>query len=330
MHYSFNLSVGKLDNGHNISELLCCAAGACTSYTYRYNGDMKAGLIAVIGRPSSGKSTLMNKICGHKVSITAPSPQTTRNTVRGILSEDRGQLVFLDTPGYHNSDKKFNRYLKQIAHSTLEESDAILYVLDPHRLPGAEEIQLMQVLAAGNKPVITAVNKTDLNPPQLKGVQQKVVEQLPHSLIYPISALNGFGVRDLVAGLFLQAPEGELMYPKEYYTDQDPEFRITEIIREQAVNRTREELPHAVYVEIADMEMQEERHLLWARAVIFVEKESQKGMLVGKEGSMIKKIRVSAEKELRELFPYAVKLDLRVKVDPKWRTRDQLLQRLIH
>ncbi|MFW5712581.1 MAG: GTPase Era [Spirochaetota bacterium] len=291
---------------------------------------MKSGLIAVVGRPSSGKSTLLNTICGQKVSITAPSPQTTRNTVRGILSEERGQLVFLDTPGYHNSQQKFNRFLKQLAHSTLEEADVILYVLDPRRAPGPEETQLMQVLADSDKPVIAAINKTDLNPPRLAEVQQRVAEQLPHSLAYPISALNGFGVRDLIAGLFLQAPEGELMYPQEYYTDQDPEFRITEIIREQAVNRVREELPHALYVEIADMEMQEERHLLWTRAVIYVERESQKGIIVGKQGSMIKKIRVAAEQELAELFPYAIKLDLRVKVDPKWRSRDGLLEKLIH
>ncbi len=295
-----------------------------------YNRAMKSGLIAVVGRPSSGKSTLLNTICGQKVSITAPSPQTTRNTVRGILSEERGQLVFLDTPGYHNSQQKFNRYLKQLAHSTLEEADVILYVLDPRRAPGPEETQLMQVLADSDKPVIAAINKTDLNPPRLAEVQQRVAEQLPHSLAYPISALNGFGVRDLIAGLFLQAPEGELMYPQEYYTDQDPEFRITEIIREQAVNRVREELPHALYVEIADMEMQEERHLLWTRAVIYVERESQKGIIVGKQGSMIKKIRVAAEQELAELFPYAIKLDLRVKVDPKWRSRDGLLEKLIH
>ncbi len=291
---------------------------------------MKSGLIALVGRPSSGKSTLLNKICGHKVSITAPSPQTTRNTVRGILSEERGQLVFLDTPGYHNSQQKFNRYLKQLAHSTLEESDVVLYVLDPRRLPGPEETQLMQVLTSSGKPVITAMNKTDLNPSHLPAVQQKIAEQLPRSLAYPISALKGTGVQDLVAGLFLQAPEGELMYPREYYTDQDPEFRITEIIREQAVNRVREELPHALYVEIADMEMKEERHMLWARGVIYVERESQKGIIVGKQGSMIKKIRVSAEGQLAEIFPYAVKLDLRVKVDPKWRSRDQLLQKLIH
>jgi GTPase len=291
---------------------------------------MKSGLIAVVGRPSSGKSTLLNTICGHKVSITAPSPQTTRNTVRGILSEERGQLVFLDTPGYHNSQQKFNRYLKQLAQSTLEDSDVILYVLDPRRRPGPEEIQLMQVLETSEKPVITAMNKTDLKPPRMEDVQHTLAEQLPRSLAYPISALKGFGVSDLVAGLFLQAPEGEPMYPEEYYTDQDPEFRITEIIREQAVNRVWEELPHALYVEIADMEMQEERHLLWARAVIYVEKESQKGIIVGKQGSMIKKIRIAAEQDLAKLFPYAVKLDLRVKVDPKWRTRDGLLEKLIH
>jgi GTP-binding protein Era len=136
-------------------------------------------------------------------------------------------------------------------------------------------------------------------------------------------------VKDLLAGLFLQAPDGELFYPEDYYTDQDPEFRITEIIRGETVNRVRQELPHAVYVDIVDSEMVEERHLLKVRAVIYVERESQKGMIVGKKGGMIREIRLSAEKELAEIFPYKVALDLRVKVDPKWRSRDQQLKNLI-
>lgn len=272
----------------------------------------------------------MNRICGHKVSITAASPQTTRNTVRGILTEERGQLVFLDTPGYHNSQQKFNRYLKNLAQSTLEESDQILYLLDPHRPFGPEEEQLMKLIAEAGKPTVVALNKIDLNPRRVAEAQRLVAERLPHSLIYLVSALKDAGVEDLVAGLYLQAPEGEYMYPPEYYTDQDPEFRISEIIREQTIRRLRQELPHAVYVKIVDSDLNEAAANLAVRATIFVERESQKGMVVGKKGGMIKQIRLSSEEILADIFPYRVSLDLRVKVDPKWRTRDQLLQNMIN
>lgn len=284
----------------------------------------------MVGRPSSGKSTLLNRLCGHKVAITAPSPQTTRNTIRGIVSDHRGQLVFLDTPGYHESKQKYNRYLKLLAETTIEDCDLILYVVDSRGPLGPEDRKLLALIAAGDRPVSIALNKVDLKPAHMEKLQIELAEQLPHSLIHPISALKGFGVKDLMAGLFLQAPEGEAMYPEDYYTDQDPEFRITEIIREQTVNRVRQELPHAVYVDIEDSEMLEERHLLKVRAVIYVERESQKGMIVGKKGAMIREIRITSEKELAEIFPYKVALDLRVKVDPKWRTRDQVLKNLIH
>lgn len=284
----------------------------------------------MVGRPSSGKSTLLNRICGFKVSITAPSPQTTRNTVRGILTDDRGQLVFLDTPGYHHSKQKLNRYLKQLAETTLADSDIILYVTDSRFKVGEEEMQLMKLIAESGRPTVVALNKIDLNPAKLEAAQKDLAEYLPHSYIFPISALKGTAVKDLVAGLFLQAPEGEMLYPEEYYTDQDPEFRITEIIREETVQRVRQELPHAVYVELVDSELDEERHLLKARAVINVERESQKGMIVGKKGQMIKQIRIAAEKQLAELFPYKIALDLRVKLDPKWRKKDDVLRRLIH
>ncbi|MDY7029744.1 MAG: GTPase Era [Spirochaetota bacterium] len=293
---------------------------------------MKAGLIAVVGRPSSGKSTLLNRICGHKVSITAPSPQTTRNTVRGIFTDERGQLVFLDTPGYHNSERKFNIYMKNLARSTLQECDLVLYIIDAHRVPGPEEEELMKLLQESKHPVVTAINKIDLNPAgeALGRLQKELRAHLPDSPVHAISALTGDGVEELMQTLFGSAPEGELMYPEEYYTDQEPEFRISEVIRENAVNRVRQELPHSIYVEIEDLEAREEEQLLWIRAVINVERESQKGMLVGKKGAMIKQIRKESERELAEIFPYRIQLDLRVKVDPKWRRKDQLLKRLIY
>lgn len=293
---------------------------------------MKSALIAVVGRPSSGKSTLLNRICGHKVSITAPSPQTTRNTVRGIFTDERGQLVFLDTPGYHNSERKFNIYMKNLARSTLQECDLVLYIIDAYRTPGPEEEELMKLLQESKHPVVTAINKIDLNPAgeSLGRLQKELRAHLPSSPVHAISALAGDGVEELMTALFSNAPEGELMYPSEYYTDQEPEFRISEVIRENAVNRVRQELPHAIYVEIEDLEAREEEQLLWIRAVINVERESQKGMIVGKKGAMIKEIRRESERELAEIFPYRIQLDLRVKLDPKWRRKDQLLKRLIY
>lgn len=291
---------------------------------------MKSALVALVGRPSSGKSTILNTICGHKIAIVAPSPQTTRNTVRGILSEERGQLIFLDTPGFHDSGKKLNRHLRRLAESSLEESDMVLYVMDASRRIGAEEQHLMRLIRESGLPVITALNKTDLGTKRLADMQAAVSAELPEAIIYPVSAKRGTGIGDLKTGLFLHAPEGELMYPEEYYTDQDPEFRISEIIREQAVGRLREELPHSLFVEIADTELSEERQQLWVRAVIYVERESQKGIVVGKGGTMIKTIRQGAEAELAELFPYTVSLDLRVKTAPNWQKDDDLLGRLIY
>jgi GTP-binding protein Era len=291
---------------------------------------MKSALVALVGRPSSGKSTILNTICGHKIAIVAPTPQTTRNTVRGILSEERGQLVFLDTPGFHDSGKKLNRHLRRLAESSLEESDLVLYVMDAARRLGGEEQQLMRRIAESGLPTIVALNKIDLGTRRLAELQQAVTERLPEAIVYPVSAKKGRGIGDLATGLFLHAPEGELMYPEEYYTDQDPEFRISEVIREKAVTRLREELPHALYVEIADTELAEEQQKLWVRAVIFVERESQKGIVVGKGGTMIKAIRQGAEAELAELFPYKVELDLRVKTAPNWQKDDHLLGRMIH
>jgi GTP-binding protein Era len=291
---------------------------------------MKSALVALVGRPSSGKSTLLNTLCGHKIAIVAPAPQTTRNTVRGILSEERGQLVFLDTPGFHDSGKKLNRHLRRLAEASLTDSDLVLYVMDASRRPGPEEQQLMKLISESGLPVIAALNKTDLGTARLKEMQEAVSGVLPEAILYPVSAKRGTGTGDLKTGLFLHAPEGELMYPEEYYTDQDPEFRISEIIREQAVNRLRQELPHSLYVEIVDTELAEEQRKLWVRAVLYVERESQKGIVVGKGGAMIKSIRLGAQAELAELFPYTVELDLRVKTAPHWHKDDDILGRLIH
>jgi GTPase len=291
--------------------------------------DYRSAFVAVVGRPSSGKSTLLNTICGHKVSIVSTVPQTTRNKVRGILTRPEGQLVFVDTPGFHHSEKKFNRYMREIVVSALDEVDLVLYVIDTSRRPGLEEEELSELLAPHAGRLVVALNKIDLAAGHADEYRYALREAIPDKQVYPVSALDGTGVSELLEKLFAMAPTGEQMYPEEFYTDQPPEFRVAEIIREQAIVRTREEVPHAIYVDVADMEMSEDGDELWVRAFLVVERESQKGILVGKGGGMIRSIRQEAEKELAELFPYAVRLDLRVKVSPKWRRNDPLLRRLL-
>ena len=293
-------------------------------------GAMKSAFITLIGRPSSGKSTLMNELCGRKISIIAPSPQTTRNKVRGILTDTRGQLVFIDTPGYHISDKKLNLQLKTVSVSALEDADLILYVIDSSRRTGEEEKNLSNLLQKFHEKLVIAVNKTDLPGSNCKGIINDFKEPFPEVAILPVSALKAEGIEDLKMVLFAKSPEGEKMYPDEFFTDQEPEFRAAEIIREKAINRVKEELPHAIYVEIADMEASDDGSVLWIRAFLIVERESQKGIVVGKGGVGIKAIRVSAQKELNEIFPYRVNLDLRVKANTKWRRNDQILKRLIY
>jgi GTP-binding protein Era len=287
----------------------------------------KSAVVAVVGRPSAGKSTLVNHLCGQKVAITSPVPQTTRNRIRGILTTARGQLIFIDTPGYHKSERKFNLYLKKLVEDTIQEVDLVLYVIDTSRPPGEEEELIAGRVSAFQGPILAALNKIDVTPSYREQVETFLNLRLPQASRWKISALTGEGIPLLTQALFDAAPEGDLLYPEEYYTDQDPDFRISEIIREKAVWETRQEIPHSLYIEISDMEKRDNGSL-WVRAFLVVERESQKGILIGKGGAKIKTIRLAAEKELAEIFPYPVHLDLRVKVDPKWRQKDTLLSRL--
>ena len=289
---------------------------------------MKSAFIAVIGRPSSGKSTLLNRICGQKVSIISDIPQTTRNKIRGIVNRKSGQLVFIDTPGYHDSEKKLNIHLKNLVISSIDEADAILYLIDPSRPIGDEERALMAHLAPFRGRLVIALNKVDLPSRYRDAIEIELKRFFPDFELLGISALNGEGVERLLEKLFELAPEGDRLYPEDIYTDQEPQFRIAELIREKAIHRTHSEVPHALFVEIADMEMQENR--LWVRAFLYVERESQIGIIVGKGGNRIREIRLETEKELKSLFPYPVHLDLRVKVKPKWRKQDSLIKKLIY
>jgi GTP-binding protein Era len=295
----------------------------------------KSAFAAIIGRPSVGKSTLVNCFCGAAVSIVSPFPQTTRNAVRGIVNREAGQLVFVDTPGRHLSEKPLNRLLCGAGAAAVRDADIILYLLDATRPPGPEEEECAAFIAGLPPDVLTqktvcAVNKIDApkaKPALLYAFLRERLPLVPAQRLFSVSARTGDGTDALLAGLFELAPEGPAWYPDNCYTDQDVSFRIAEIVRQEAMNRLREELPHAIYVEVADCELKGES--LFVRAFILVEKESQKGMVVGKGGALIKAIRLAALAALREIFDWKITLDLMVKTDSNWRSNAKALPSII-
>jgi GTP-binding protein Era len=291
----------------------------------------KTAVVAVVGRPSVGKSTLINRLCGAKVAIVSPVPQTTRNAIRGIMNRPEGQLVLVDTPGRHSSGRKLNRRLMEVAGRAAEEAELVLYVMDLSRPPGPEEEAVADALSAAPERIVAALNKTDAPGADCETTAAFLARRFPGldpSRIFAVSALKNEGLDGLTARLFELAPPGRPLYPEEYYTDQEVPFRIAEIIREKAVRRLRQELPHALYVEVEDTELRDEGRRLWVRASIMVERESQKGMVVGKDGAVIKAIRQAARKDLNGIFDWKIDLDLRVKTAHDWRHNDRLLRKI--
>lgn len=288
----------------------------------------RSAFIAIVGRPSAGKSTLVNAICGEKVAIVSPVPQTTRNTVRGILTRPGCQLVFLDTPGLHDSDKSMNRRLKDVASHALSDADLVLYVVDSTRAPGAEEAAIASLLAKFAKKTVAAVNKIDARESNPARSRLFLGEKLPELKVFDISAETGGGVPALVDALMDMAPPGPEYYPPEFYTDQEPVFRIAEAIREKVFLHTRDEVPHAVYVEYTSHHMLDDGTLVYEGELV-VERDTQKGILIGKGGAMIRQIREEAEQDLAGIFDYPVRLSIKVRVDPNWKKDETLLKRLI-
>ncbi len=291
---------------------------------------MKCAAVAIVGRSSVGKSTLVNTICESKVSITSPTPQTTRNAIRGIYTDSRGQLIFTDTPGWHMSAKNFNKRMQKIAIQSLEESDAVLYLLDATRSPGEEENAISYILSGLSIPVVCCINKKDiLSQNQIDEMTSYLKHNLPGRTILCASAKEDDGVDELLIELFKVAPEGHLLYDEDARTDQDLDFRVGEIIREKAMNSVTAEIPNAIMVEVVDLEYNEEEKKVWCRAFITCERESQKGILVGRGGDNIKKIRQESFKEIKKIFPGSkLELDLRVRVNSKWKTNEMVLQKV--
>ena len=295
-------------------------------------GILKTAVVAIIGRPSAGKSTFLNTACQEPVSIVSAIPQTTRNAIKGIVNTSFGQLIFIDTPGYHDSEKKLNLRLKDITESQLDDIDCVLYIIDSTRQTGKEEELTAQLLKNLQQKTVVAINKADSHLSKPIPVRQFIKETLPEipkDRIFQISAEKDTGINEVLRALYDIAPEGEPLYGEELYTDQDLTFRVCEVIRGEAINRLQDEIPHSVYVEVADIEHRNEGKKLWIRAFLCVERESQKGIVIGKGASKIKEIRLAAIKKLSEIYIQKIDLDLQVKIDKNWRQKDYTLKKLI-
>ncbi len=292
----------------------------------------KTALVAILGRPSAGKSTFLNTACQEPVSIVSPIPQTTRNAIRGIVNTSLGQLVFVDTPGYHESDKKLNLRLKTVTEEQLKDSDCILYIIDTTREPGSEEDMNIELASKYADRLVIALNKTDLKESSAERCLKFVLARMPDfpkERILEMSAKNDSGINEVLRALYEIAPVAPPLYNEDMYTDQNIAFRISEIIRGEAITRLTQELPHCLYVDIADLESRGTNGKIWVRAFICVERESQKGMVIGKGAAMIKQIRMASLRKISEVFPFKVELDLQVKVDKNWRQHDFTLTKLI-
>lgn len=292
----------------------------------------KTALVAILGRPSAGKSTFINTACQELVSIVSPVPQTTRNAIRGIVNTSLGQLVFVDTPGYHDSEKKLNLRLKSVTEETLEGADCILYVIDTTREPGDEEKMNAFLASKYIENLVVALNKIDAGDSKVKKSREFVrlyLPELPEERILEMSAKNDSGINEVLRALYSVSPVAPALYTEDVYTDQDIAFRISEIVRGEAINRLQQELPHCLYVSVADLEQRGNNGKIWVRAFICVERESQKGMVIGKGAAMIKQIRMASILKIHEVFPFKVDLDLQVKVDKNWRQHDNTITRLI-
>jgi GTPase len=289
--------------------------------------DFKSGFVSIIGRPNVGKSTLMNYIVGQKVAITSDVPQTTRNKISGIKTEDAYQIVFLDTPGIHKPKFMLNQMMVKIAYRALGEVDLILLMVEPDPKPGGGDLYIINSIKDIKTPVFLLINKIDLiNRDYLLPIIDNYSKSMNFAEIYPISALNGNNISELVQKIVSYLPLGPKYFPDGMITDQPERFVISEIIREKIFNQLREEIPHSAAVMVDDVK--KENEILKIYGTIFIERESQKGIVIGKGGSQLKQIGTSARKELEFLFGEKIFLDLHVKVKPKWRQDENILSRL--
>ncbi|KQX64774.1 GTP-binding protein Era [Paenibacillus sp. V4I3] len=290
--------------------------------------EFKSGFVAIIGRPNVGKSTLMNQIIGQKIAIMSDKPQTTRNKIHGVYTSNNGQIVFLDTPGIHKPTSKLGDYMSKVAHGTLGEVDAVLFLVDVAEGIGGGDRYIIEQLKHVETPVILVLNKIDLVQPEaLLAIITNYKDLYNFAEIVPVSALKGNNVTTLLEQIVRYLPEGPQYYPADQITDHPEQFVCAELVREKILHLTREEIPHSIAVQIEDMRV-EPNGVVHISAVIFVERDSQKGIVIGKQGSLLKEIGRQARRDIETLLGSKTFLELWVKVKKDWRNQDRVLRDL--
>lgn len=282
----------------------------------------KSGFVSVIGRPNVGKSTLLNGVIGQKISIISNKPQTTRNKIQLVYTEDNFQIVFLDTPGIQMPKNKLGEYMLKISKSTLQEVDVVAFVVDESMSTGSMDSYIIEDLKDISTPIVLVINKIDkLTQDEVFQLIDKYDKMNLFKEIVPISALNNTNLDRLIHVLESMLPEGPQYFPEDMITDQPEKFVISELIREKALINLEEEIPHGIFVTIDSFKEREDKNMIDVFATIICEKKSHKGIVIGKGGKMLKEIGQSARKDIENLLDSKVNLQLWVKVEPNWREK---------
>ncbi|HIX01539.1 MAG TPA: GTPase Era [Candidatus Ligilactobacillus excrementigallinarum] len=285
------------------------------------NQNFHSGFVAIIGRPNVGKSTFLNRVVGEKVAIMSDKAQTTRNKIQGIYTTKDAQIVFIDTPGIHKPHSQLGDFMVQSALSTLNEVDAILFMVNATQKRGKGDDFIINRLKNVKKPIYLVINKIDkIHPDKLLQIMDDYKDTLNYKEVYPISALQGNNVPELIDNLIQDLPEGPQYYPEDQVTDHPERFIAGELIREKVLQLTREEVPHSVAVVVDRIKREDDEKIL-VQATIIVERNSQKGIIIGKGGKMLKEIGTRARKDIELMLGDKVYLELWVKVQPNWKDK---------
>lgn len=288
--------------------------------------EFKSGFVSIIGRPNVGKSTFLNHVIGQKIAIMSDKPQTTRNKVQGVLSQESSQIIFIDTPGIHKPKHKLGDFMMKVAIHTLNEVDLILFMVNAEEGYGRGDQFIIEKLKQTNQPVFLIINKIDkVHPDQLLPLIEQYKELYEFKEIVPISALEGNNVNHLVKLIESYLPEGPQYYPADQVTDHPERFIIEELVREKVLHLTREEVPHSIAV-VTDAIERREGNAVYVAATIVVERPSQKGIIIGKQGKMLKEVGQRARQDIEGLLGSRVFLELWVKVVKGWRDKESQLR----
>ncbi len=286
----------------------------------------KSGFVALVGKPNVGKSTLLNAFLGRKIAIATAKPQTTRNRIQGVLHSPQGQIVFVDTPGIIKPRHKLDERLETSVRRAFKEVDVIAHVVDISKPPREEEIRVARMVSQSGQPAILIGNKSDLVL-HTDGRLEPYLSLAPYRHTFAVSAQFEIGLDSVVATLWDLLPEGMPYFPEDVVTNQTEDFYISEVIREKILEQTRDEVPHSVAVTVEERQMRSEQ-LMYIRASIYVERDSQKAIIIGNRGQMLKQVGQLARRDLEEYYSKQVYLDLWVKVRGHWRDQDAWLTRL--